>query len=90
MIFRRQEGRDDWAERLGPMMRIVGVRYDGPTGLPAPALAEEMRVAAKTCARCPETTACRTWLDGVSAGTVPRGGWRDFCPNAARFEALTR
>lgn len=78
--------RADWAERLGPMMAAVGARYDGPTGLPGPALADEMRRAVRRCAACGGTSRCTEWL----AAGAPDESWRDFCPNAALFESLGR
>jgi hypothetical protein len=78
----------DWAERLGPMMRRVGARFDRPTGPAGPALAEEMRAAMAVCRRCAAAETCAGWL----AAEDPRAAsaWRDFCPNAARFDALSR
>lgn len=88
-IFTRRPAapsRDDWAERLGPMMAVTGARYDGPAGLPGPALAEEMRQAMRRCAACRDVERCTAWL----AAGAPDDAWRDFCPNAALFERLGR
>jgi hypothetical protein len=48
------------------------------------ALGTQLSNVARSCAFCCHTRECRQWLDNGAAGET----WRDFCPNAQRFERL--
>ncbi|WP_298728017.1 DUF6455 family protein [uncultured Ferrovibrio sp.] len=48
------------------------------------ALGTQLSRAARTCAYCRSVAACQTWFAGGARGDA----YRQFCPNAARFDSL--
>lgn len=79
VIWRR--GLDD--ERPLPLAEMLVRQGVAADGVWTPGAARQLAVAARRCAACGATNACREWLD---AGR--RGGYEEFCANAELIERL--
>ncbi len=79
LVWRRALG-DEQTLPLGDMLARQGVHADGVW---TPGAARQLAVAARRCASCGASQACREWLE---AGRC--SGYEEFCINAPLIERL--